>query len=562
MSTVDRRILESTESSRGVNGGTPTEVRLVVASLVLAGLILVVCLAARQATGARVDSLPIFYRLVTEDWALAFASVVMIMVSTFACRIIPAKTVSSAASRLGDRAVFVGIGATILGAVGTIGIYLNHPFSMDEYAAVFQAKVFAAGRLTALMPLEVMPHAFGPGFIGQFFTASPATGEIVANYWPGFALLAAPFAWLDLIWLVNPILAGLVVLVIAHVARTIYGSSEAAGWAVAFTVSSPVFLINAMSFYSMTAHLLFNLVFAALLLRSDRYRALAAGLVGGFALVLHNPIPHILFAAPWVVYLLFGADRRPLLKWLVLGYLPVCLIGGLGWAVLWQKIGLPGLGAGTVQTPGRVGLIFGLPGAELTVARVLELGKSIVWAAPGLFVLALIGLRSGWKRHELRLFTLSWVATFAGYLFVTFDQGHGWGARYLHSAWMALPLLAPAALQRLVSGGRTQPRSLAATLATSGLLVCTPVAAFQVNSIMQQQLAQLPPQERGAREIIFVDPAVGYYTEDLIQNDPFLRTFPIILASRGASADSALIDRAFPGAARKWSGRAGSVWQE
>ena len=39
------------------------------------------------------------------------------------------------------------------------------------------------------------------------------------------------------------------------------------------------------------------------------------------------------------------------------------------------------------------------------------------------------------------------------FLFVWADQGHGWGFRYFHSAWLALPLLATAFLY----SSKTQP---------------------------------------------------------------------------------------------------------
>jgi len=39
---------------------------------------------------------------------------------------------------------------------------------MDEYAAVFQAKIFAAGRLTAQLPPSIVDWLIPPGFNGRF----------------------------------------------------------------------------------------------------------------------------------------------------------------------------------------------------------------------------------------------------------------------------------------------------------------------------------------------------------------------------------------------------------
>ena len=42
---------------------------------------------------------------------------------------------------------------------------------------------------------------------------------------------------------------------------------EAAAWAVGFTLASPVFVVSALSYYSMPAHLLCNVLYVLLLLR-------------------------------------------------------------------------------------------------------------------------------------------------------------------------------------------------------------------------------------------------------------------------------------------------------
>ena len=63
-------------------------------------------------------------------------------------------------------------------------------------------------------------------------------------------------------------------------------------------------------------------------------------------------------------------------------------------------------------------------------------------------ILAVVGALR-WRRDALcRLLTASALLTLFGYFLVPVDQGHGWGYRYFHSAWMALPLLATAALFR------------------------------------------------------------------------------------------------------------------
>src|SRR2546430_11346262 len=61
----------------------------------------------------------------------------------------------------------------------------------------------------------------------------------------------------------------------------------------------------------------------------------------------------------------------------------------------------------------------------------------------------ILAVTGAWRwRHDTRVLTLaaSALVTILGFLFVPYDQGHGWGFRYFHSAWMTLPVLAAAAL--------------------------------------------------------------------------------------------------------------------
>ena len=58
------------------------------------------------------------------------------------------------------------------------------------------------------------------------------------------------------------------------------------------------------------------------------------------ALVLHNPVPHALFALPVGVWLLVDKSRRRQLLPLGLGYLPLTALLLFGWLVLTDAMGL------------------------------------------------------------------------------------------------------------------------------------------------------------------------------------------------------------------------------
>src|SRR6202040_1898143 len=116
------------------------------------------------------------------------------------------------------------------------------------------------------------------------------------------------------------------------------------GWAILFALASGAFAANGISYYSMQAHLTANLLFVALLIKPSGYRAMGAGLVGSIALILHNPVPHALFAIPWIAAMTMHRHQRRYLLPLVAGYLPGAAIA-LAWLMLRSEIGSGGQGA-------------------------------------------------------------------------------------------------------------------------------------------------------------------------------------------------------------------------
>src|SRR4029079_17022210 len=133
-----------------------------------------------------------------------------------------------------------------------------------------------------------------------------------------------PFALLDIAWACNPLLAAGALVLIGRLAARLTGRRPAACWAMLLTLASPAFAGMALGYFSMTAHLFFNLLYVWLLLER---RLLLAGVVGSFAPVLHNPWPHFLFALPWIGWIAWHDGRRALLR-LIAGYAPLTLCLG------------------------------------------------------------------------------------------------------------------------------------------------------------------------------------------------------------------------------------------
>ncbi len=72
-------------------------------------------------------------------------------------------------------------------------MYHDDPFSMDEYTAHFQRQIFAAGHLTGRLPLPLKDWLIALQFQDSFLRISHADGQVASMYWPGHALIMAPF---------------------------------------------------------------------------------------------------------------------------------------------------------------------------------------------------------------------------------------------------------------------------------------------------------------------------------------------------------------------------------
>ncbi len=444
---------------------------------------------------------------------------------------------------IGSRVTAVAIATVALLGLGAVFIYHNSAFCMDEYAAVFQAKIFAAGRLTAQLPPSVVDWLIPPGFNGAFLVASRTTGQAIEAYWPGFSLILAAFESLGIPWLCNASLAGISILLVHRITLEITDDRRAAGWAVLFTVASGVFAAYAISYYSMQAHLTANLLFAWLLLKPTPFRAFAAGVVGSLALVLHNPFPHTMFAAPWIIAIARSKEQRPAFFALILGYLPLTILIGAGWLYLRELVTSGNSGFNVISH--NINTVFSLPDKSMIDIRIAEMVKMWIWAVPCLFLFAALGRLYRDDDRHVRLLTQSAMATFVGYVFFIFDQGHGWGYRYFHSAWGVVPILAACAMTaRPESNGRLA--AFAGAAAMLNLFLVVPVQMMQMDGIIARHSAQLPKPQRPGNNVYFLRATSGFYLADLVQVDPLLRAEDLVLFSRGPMLDAELRRRNWP----------------
>ena len=521
---------------------------------------------------------PIFFFLFTSgDYDATVWMLLILMLAVF----IPVNSpVRGFVRWAGEHPVIIAASSGMVLCGGALAVYHNHPLSMDEYAAYFQSQVFAAGHLSGQFPPPLMDWLIPPGFQNFFLSVSHGTGQVASAYWPAHALIMAPFTLAGISWACNPVLSALTLLVIHRLALRIFADTEAAGLALLLTVASPVFFGIGISYYSMPAHLLANSFYALLLLRPTPARVFMAGIVGSIALTLHNPVPHMLFAAPWLVWIATRPGGIRLLVLLGAGYLPLCALLGIGWFEFSNHLRAAGpqLLAAKLDAADRLKEmlgVFSLPSATVILSRSIALAKVWVWAVPGLLILAGYGAVRGRTDSACRLFAASALTTLIGYLFFSQDQGHGWGYRYFHSAWMALPLLAVAAIYR-PAGSQDTPGNAPVTqlrifddqatksYVTACILLTlvfgVGLRAWQMQGFMADDLNQLPHYHGSERRIVLLDDRFSFYGADLVQNDPWLRGNVILMYSRGRDADLAMMAQNFPSLHQVYADRHGYVW--
>jgi len=547
---------------RSLSSRTPTA--LAAATVALTALAAVAAYLARWPCCTRLRH-RIFERLFAFDDFRSACLMVAVIAGVLSIRPLQ-RAGASLVQEVAARPRLLVVAAFAAMAVGSQVIYLNHALAMDEYAPRFQAHAFATGHLAAHWPVEILDRIVVPFHRGFFLFTSPTTGLTTSVYWPGLALLMTPLAVFDLEWLLNPALSALALWLIYRISTELAGDRQAGAWAMMFAVASPAFLVNGMSFYAMPGLLALDLLFAWLLMRQTTAMAGLAGLVGGLALVLHNPFPHIVFAIPWLLWLVADRQRWRQLAAALAGYVPLGVGLGLAWPLFNARLGIDPAAmphAGQAAGDGwldRLLLVFHWPGALLMDARIDATWKLWIWACPGMLVLCAMAVGRRLRAPWAWLLVSSFLLTYLAYFLVAFDQGHGWGYRYVHSAWGVLPILAGIFVaERMAAPDGERWRHCCGGLVLAGLLVL-PYFLWQAHANISENVRQVIAVPAQGYWAVFVTPQAGLYTGDVIQNFPG-RSRVLTLYSEGQDADRALIAHWYPGAQLVVDDSRGSAWR-
>ncbi len=516
----------------------------------------------------------IFWEELRLDNGPAWLSVIVVLVAPFVLRFGRGAFWGRTGQAL-CKTPWIGVGAgALLYVLLVFGGSRGVPFTPDETGAILQARTFAAGHLTPQVAPELIEWVMRRAVQDDVYLLSRRDGRYSAAYWPGFALLMAPFAFFGIEWACNPVITSLSLWLLWELGRRLCArkgqrfSDEGGVWAMVLALSAAQIALHAATYMAMPAHLLFDLWFCLGFIQGSKRSAFGAGLVGGFAVVLHNPVAHLSFALPWIVWM--ACRRRVLFAPLLIGYALLLLPIGLSWSAhlgtfdpghypgeVVAKVAAPG--SRFAETLARITYAMRPPDALLLLARGAGLCKVAVWAAPGVAGLALLGwLQTRREKSKsavevgntdyLWLLGVSLGCNFVIYLFARFDQGHGWGFRYLHQSWLAIAILGAAFLVR--QNGLW--KKTAALACASGLLLMF----VRVDTMRSSLAIERPSAPQNAPSMTFIRERGVVW----LDNDPFLRNSNWSLRFDSPSRNAALARRFLRDARRADGGSWGETW--
>jgi hypothetical protein len=425
----------------------------------------------------------------------------------------------------------------VAGVAGVWLVFSGYTLSLDEFLANFDSRIFASGQLMA--PVAPAWRPYLPALQPMYMLPLRST-VWVSSYLPVNAAMRALARLAHAESLVNPLLSAFSVIATWRIGLRLWPERpDLALIAAALLGTSSQLIVMAMTAYAMPAHLAFNLAWLWLFLRGGKLGHAGAIAVGFLATGIHQLVFHPLFAAPFILRLLFHR-RLGLTALYVLAYAAI----GLFWLEYWPiATGLSGVSTEDTGSTGadymldRINDVLDGVGYDNFGAMGESLMRFVTWQNLLTAPLALIGaVMAIWSRGPVRALVLGVVLTLVVMGIATPSQTHGWGYRYLHGllgsvcltaawAWTKLTDALPAP-RRAVAGG-----ALALACAIS-LLIVTPVRAWQAWRYVAPYAAANAAIQGANADVVLVDhqTQVLFDMGTVTRNDPFLVHRPLVMA--------------------------------
>lgn len=393
----------------------------------------------------------------------------------------------------------------LVSIAGTFLIHHNYPFSADEYAADFQAQIFASGRIFAIIPDHWEP--FIDGMTPVFIRYHPIENAWFSDYLPVYAIIRSPFVYFQIGWFLNPLLNGISVLLVGATCVKIWPDDNSIpALACLFLASSTQFVAMSLSAYAFPAHLCLNLLWLFLYVDNRNWTIMLLPVVGVLSIGLHQPVMHCLFAAPFLFR--FFLTRR----WYLTGYLILVYALGILFWMFYLKTIRPEINE-------VVSSIFAFPQFKNLLIQFMNFLLLITWQP----LLMLFVFSCFFSQHIKKVIVLdmaiSFLVTFTFYFAVDFDQGHGWGYRYCHPILGILAILAAVGLR-----SSTCPDSIVSVrrffnaYLLLSILLLFPFRSYEVEQEVRPFYLTSNLLDESHEPVLLLDLDNVWYGQDLIRN--------------------------------------------
>ena len=373
-------------------------------------------------------------------------------------------------------------------AWGTYALMGDFPLSRDEHMVLFDMAVFDKGRLA--IPIDPQWRSYALALVPRFLLNSRSPTGFVSAYLPmnaairlGFSKLADP-AWL------NPILVAVGGAALLDVARRTFGPNARACWVVmlAYFLSAEV-LVNAMTAFSMTAHLALNLVWLAAFLRGKLWNWIAI-LVGFVAVGLHQLVFHPFFVAPFLLWKWCNGERRTVAVYAG-AYAAICLWWAAYPMFVSPLVAGPGASASHANfISQRVVPLLLMHDPRALPLTLVNLLRFFAWQnlmlVPLLIAAIPMAVRERSLARPLLLGAVLWTLFLA---LVLPEQGRGWGYRYLDGYEGSFALLAGYGYRELEQWIGRKADGMAVILSGLTALAAIPVLFTTTHRLVEPHLA-------------------------------------------------------------------------
>jgi hypothetical protein len=413
----------------------------------------------------------------------------------------------------------------------------RHHLSRDEQMAVFDAAVFAGGRLSWPIPEAWRPFVAA---LNQTFILHTGGGEgWVSAYLPVNAMFRAAVGSVADDALTAPLFVGAGALALWRIGLRLWPDSpRSRAVALVLYAGSAQVLTAGMTAYAMSAHLGLNLLWLALFLRGGRAGHGGALGVGFLATGLHQPIFHPLFALPFLL-LLFSEGRWRTLGLHLPGYASICAFW-LAWPTLVdaRAVEIATSGGAAMADAGYVTRLLAVvrppdPGAVWLMA--VNLLRFAAWQHLLLPVLLALGALAMWRAEPVaRALALGLALPVLAMAVLLPYQGHGWGYRYVHGVIGNACLLGAYGWRWLEARGLSFRGPLLWTSAAT-FLAALPAHAFLAHRMVEPFAAAQRSIANARADVVVVDDEAAPFAADLVINPPDLSDRPTRL--RGSALE-------------------------